>query len=73
MVDLRGSWFGVADEVSAGNDPKDWTEFARWPPINDGAAGDDDSRGFGESTDPNARGPIQVSPLTERIVYLCDS
>jgi len=48
-----------ADEVSAGRDPKDWTEFERWPPISDGAAGDDESRGFGESTDPNARGPVK--------------
>jgi hypothetical protein len=72
MVDLRGSWFGVAEEVSAGSDPKDWTEFARWPPINDGAAGDDESNGFGESTDPNARGPGKLA-LTKRIGSLCDS
>ena len=52
-----------ADEVSAGSDPNDWTELERWPPISDGAAGEDESNGFGESTDPNARGPVCMSAL----------
>jgi hypothetical protein len=45
------------EEESAGTEPKVWTESARWPPIRDGAAGDEESNGFGESTDPKARGP----------------
>jgi hypothetical protein len=59
-----------ADEVSAGSDPNDWTELERWPPMRDGAAGDDESNGFGESTDPNARGPICMSAIRSEHVGL---
>jgi hypothetical protein len=44
-------------EESAGRDPKDWTESARWPPMSDGFAGEEDKKAFGESTDPKAIGP----------------
>ena len=44
-------------EESAGRDPKDWTELARWPPMSDGVAGEEDKKAFGESTDPKASGP----------------
>jgi hypothetical protein len=56
--------------VSAGSDPNDWTELERWPPMRDGAAGDDESNGFGESTDPNARGPVCMSAIRSEHVGL---
>lgn len=47
--------------VSASRDPKDLTASERWPPVVEGAAGEEDRRGLGESTVPKARLPAGVS------------
>lgn len=54
-------------EESAGSEPKDWTELARWPPMVDGAAGDDDKKVLGESTEPKAIGPVNGQQSSEAL------
>lgn len=53
--------------VSASIDPKDFTASARWPPVVDGAAGEEDKRGLGESTVPNAKLPVDLSVMSRAL------
>lgn len=46
---------------SAASEPNDLTVSAKWVPVIDGAAGEDDRRGLGESTVPKAIEPMKVS------------
>ena len=46
-------------EASASMEPKDLTVSVRCAPVVEGTAGDDDSKGFGESTVPKAMSPTK--------------
>lgn len=59
---------GSVDE-SASMEPNDLTVSAKWAPVVEGAAGDDESIGLGESTVPKAR-DAGVSQATMRIYSL---
>lgn len=48
-------------EASASIEPKALTVSARWAPVVEGAAGDDDNRGLGESTVPKAILPTELN------------
>jgi hypothetical protein len=54
---------------SASMDPKVLTLSDKWVPVVDGAAGEEESIGFGESTVPNAiaEPDISVQPVREQL------
>jgi len=45
-------------DASASMEPNDLTVSARWPPVVDGAAGEEDNKGLGVSTVPKAMLPV---------------